>query len=133
MIIHTPTGPSPWQYFSMKELSCQCGCGLMNMQPSFMQRTVQVRRQLGWWFVGISASRCPLHNNNVGKTGYDGPHTYGRAIDVEVLNSHKRFQLIDALLKAGFKRIGIAKSFIHWDDLTPKDNPKFTEQVTWLY
>jgi hypothetical protein len=36
--------------------------------------------------------------------------------------------VVNALLKAGFKRIGVAKTFIHADDSETHD-----QEVMWLY
>jgi hypothetical protein len=64
--------------------------------------------------------RCPEHNAKVSSTGYAGPHTTGRAIDIGV--SHGRaLELVRMALTSGFTGIGINQKgnarFIHLDDI----------------
>ena len=42
--------------------------------------------------------------------------------------SRNRFIVVNSLLKAGFKRVGIAKTFVHADDSGVHD-----QGVMWLY
>ena len=67
-----------------------------------------------------SAYRCPSHNNSVSSTGEAGPHTTGKALDIAVKNSQHRKQLID-WFATKVTGLGIAKSFIHIDNLTADD------------
>ena len=64
-----------------------------------------------------SAYRCPSHNASVSSTGESGPHTTGHAIDVAVKDSKHRKLLID-YFATKVTGLGIAKSFIHIDNLT---------------
>ena len=73
-----------------------------------------------------SGFRCLKHNRQIGSTSDN--HTRGFAMDVMANNSRQRFIILEALIKAGFKRIGIHKTFIHFDD-----NPDGTPEVLWLY
>ena len=57
-----------------------------------------------------------------------GAHTVGRAIDIRCNTSRNRFLVVNALLKAGFKRIGVGKTFVHADDSETHD-----QEVIWLY
>ena len=50
-------------------------------------------------------------------------HLKGLAVDISCKSSKDRFALVNLLLKVGFKRIGIAGSFIHVDiDKTKSQN-----------
>ena len=122
--------PSPWQYFSVEELSCRCGCGLMNMDNVFMTKVVALRRELGWPFIVSSASRCSAHNQKVSNTGPNGPHTTGHAIDI-VCSHEKALGLVSSALQHGITGLGVSqkgdvvKRFIHLDDLLPpKHSPR---------
>ena len=79
-----------------------------------------------------SGYRCPEHNQAVSKkTGLNGPHTTGKAIDISVQDSQHRKQLITyfAPIVTG---LGIAKSFIHIDLLDEEDG--FTMRPnSWVY
>ena len=74
-----------------------------------------------------SGYRCEEHNREVGGKGTSS-HLKGLATDIKCENSSYRFLLVGALLKAGFKRIGIGKDFIHVD-LDP-DKP---QNIVWNY
>lgn len=74
-----------------------------------------------------SGYRCNAHNRAVGGK-QDSAHTQGRAVDIKCLDGRSRWLIIDSLIKAGFNRIGIAKTFIHVDDDPSKDS-----KVIWEY
>jgi len=121
----------PWDFFTDDELRCKCGCGEMKMQDSFMQKLVALRATSQFKFIVRSAYRCPEYNAQESSTGFDGPHTTGRAIDIKVSGSRQRAWFLTAAIFAGFNRIGIGKTFIHLDDLTEEDG--FDENVVWHY
>ena len=116
--------------FKEKNLNCKCGdCTAVfeQMNKKTVQKIEAARIIAGIPFNVRSAMRCIIHNKNEGGSD-DSSHLRGFAIDIEADNSRKRFIIIDALLKAGFTRIGIGKTFIHFDDDPVKD-----EKVIWLY
>jgi uncharacterized protein YcbK (DUF882 family) len=78
-------------------------------------------------FVITSGLRCRVHNKRVGGSP-SSSHIDGLAVDIKADNSNHRHMILKGLLEAGFKRIGIAKNFIHADC----DNTK-PQQLTWLY
>jgi len=116
--------PSKWQYFSIEELNCNCGCGQYMMDEKFMTQIVALRRELGWPFTVSSAYRCPAYNQQVSTTGPSGPHTTGHAIDI-VCSHDKALDLVFAAAIHGITGIGVSqkgdvsKRFIHLDDLMP--------------
>ena len=76
-----------------------------------------------------SGFRCEKHNKDPKVGGSDtSSHLIGLAADIKCEYSTYRFHLLNALLKAGFKRIGIGKTFIHVD----LDEAK-PQSVIWLY
>lgn len=115
-----------WPYFSRDELKCKCGCGRMEMQDSFMQKIVDMRREEGFPLVVTSAYRCPEHNDRVSSTGLSGPHTTGRAIDIAI-SRNEAYRLLDAAYRYRMAGIGISQKgdnrFIHLDDLTTLPRP----------
>jgi len=121
---------SVYEYFSDEELTCQCGCGRMEMDAQFMRKVVNARIALDFPFVVTSAYRCPEHNNTVSKSGYNGPHTLGRALDIRA-NSRAKNLVLRYFINEGLTRFGVARSFIHFDDLTEQD--LFDENVLWTY
>jgi zinc D-Ala-D-Ala carboxypeptidase len=128
---------SKWEFFSNAELKCKCGkCGSTGneMDDQFMLKLTALRRLLGFPFIISSAYRCPAHNNAVSKTGSDGPHTTGKAVDI-VVRGERAYELLHAAINAGFTGIGInqkgANRFIHLDTLTKEEN--YPRPALWSY
>jgi hypothetical protein len=123
------------KYFSRSEFNCKCGCGLGYDQysKSTLSKLDNAREYAGVSFVLTSAARCLAHNEQEGGSSTSS-HLASlatneiTAVDIEAQNSAKRFRIIEGLIKAGFKRIGIAKTFIHADD-----DPDKPAMVAWLY
>ena len=115
------------EHFPDYELECNCGCGLMNMQETTMQKIERARIIAGIPFGVNSASRCPIRNKDEGGTDTSS-HLDGWALDIAVTSSRARFKILTALLTVGFTRIGIGKGFIHVDD-----DPTKAPDVSWVY
>lgn len=125
------------EFFKKNEFDCKCGCGGNEMVPSFLKKLDHTRRLLGFPFVVTSGYRCPQHNNRVSNTGLNGPHTTGRAVDVQLFG-HRAFVLLRAIgVGNEFTGIGLnlkgphKSRFIHLDDLESHDN-RFRPTV-WTY
>ena len=105
-------------HFTEDEFRCGCGLcdkGYDDMSNSLLGKLDTAREEAATSFVLNSAIRCPAHNAEVG--GVDtSSHLTGEAVDIEANNGPKRIKIVAGLIKAGFRRIGIAKSFIHTDD-----------------
>jgi len=86
-----------------------------------------VRKKYGKSIVINSGYRTVKHNAKVGGTP-ESSHTKGLAVDIACNNSTDRFKLEGILREVGFKRIGIAKTFIHAD--IDKDK---AQNVLWTY
>lgn len=116
------------KYFSEREFElCSPSCSLQDMQQSTMSKLDTAREIAGIPFVLNSAFRSSDHDRSRGRSG-TGAHTLGRAVDIRCNTDRNRFLIISALIKAGFKRIGISKTFIHVDD-----SPVHTQEVAWMY
>lgn len=114
------------KYFKEEEFSrCSPACSLQDMKQPTMSKLDTAREIAGIPFVLTSAYRSPEHDK--GRSG-TGAHTLGRAIDIRCNTSRNRFLVVNALLKAGFKRVGIAKTFVHADD-----SEVHAQEVVWLY
>lgn len=74
-----------------------------------------------------SGYRCLKLNKAVGGVA-NSAHTTGSAVDIEFNSEAQAKKLIEALIKAGFKRIGLGWSFIHVDIDLMKPHP-----AVWLY
>ena len=86
-----------------------------------------VRKKYGKSVVINSGYRTPEHNKSAGGKP-DSSHLKGLAVDIACNNSTDRFLLEGILREVGFKRIGVAKTFIHVD--IDKDK---SQNVLWTY
>lgn len=100
-------------YFTRSELECPC-CHRCKTDDKFVDMLNYARSIAKIPFVITSGYRCEEHNKEVGGTA-NSAHTRGLAVDIKAANSTKRFIIVNALLRAGFKRIGIGKTFVHCD------------------
>lgn len=114
-------------YFVFKELCCKCGCNAFSGDIIFLKKLLLFRILCDFPIIPRSVYRCQNHPD------YSDNHN-GHAIDVpcEENNSNRRFKIIKAAIYAGFKRIGISKTYIHLDD-NPKYNGTLNEEVLWIY
>ncbi len=117
-------------YFTDAEFKCKCDqpdCTALtapsqelvvrlNIMRSFLNRPVII----------TSGIRCPRHN---AESGGQGPeHVRGEAADLAVGGSRSRYEMVEAARRAGFNRIGVAKTFIHVGVSQELDT-----NVLWLY
>ena len=74
-----------------------------------------------------SGFRTESHNKKIGGVK-NSSHLKGLAVDIHIGGSDDRFALYEALRKVGFKRLGVAKTFIH-ADIDANKSPN----VMWVY
>lgn len=113
------------------EFACKCGCGrgIRNMDHEFLGMIDDARDRAGFAFSIKSGYRCPAHNTNVGSTSIN--HVSGKAVDIVCYNSVTRLKMIQALLDAGFRRLGLHASFIHADSMDRVENGSVP--CAWFY
>lgn len=115
------------KYFEISEFDSPDAPGSgFNMQASFINRLVTAREIAGVPFRINSGYRTPEHNRKVGGTP-GSSHLTGWAADIAVKDNRERGVILNALIRAGFSRIGIGKTFLHVDS-DPSKNP-----AVWLY
>ena len=113
----------------LKEMRCNCGCKRheKKMDKQFMAMIRDARSMVVTPFIITSGYRCPSYNKSVGgKT--NSAHLKGKACDIAVKNDEDRIVMVQALLDAGFERLGIGKDFIHADSSTDLPWPRM-----WVY
>lgn len=116
------------KYFKEEEFNrCSPSCSLQDMKQTTISKLDTAREIAGIPFFLSSAFRSSEHDRVKGRSG-TGAHTLGRAVDIRCNTSKNRFLIVKALLKAGFKRVGVANTFIHADDSETHD-----QEVLWLY
>lgn len=118
-----------WCNFTPDEFRCSC-CNRLEISSDIMDLLQAARNELGPLQI-TSAYRCPQHNSKVSKTGENGPHTTGLAVDIHVSNSQHRKTLID-YFATKVTGLGVAKTFLHIDLLTP-DNGFEMRPNAWKY
>lgn len=97
------------------------------MDENFLAKLDEARELAGIPFVINSAYRSPEHNKRVGGKA-NSSHLKGLAVDISINDSRTRFIVLDALIRVGFTRIGIADTFIHVDLSVDK-----VQKVIWTY
>lgn len=117
------------KYFTMQQFKCKCGCQQNDISPVLVYRLDTARSTAGIPFIITSGYRCRKHNKNVGGV-IDSQHCNGNAVDIVWKDYHSLYLIINALLLAGFNRIGInyQKKFIHCDVSETK-----THNIIWKY
>ena len=117
--------------FSLSEFLCKCGmcdpAKLPPPSPELISALQRVRTHYGQPMRITSGVRCEAHNAAAG--GIPGSaHTLGHAVDIEVLNSRERYDLLCLAFKSDVTRIGIARTFLHLDT-----SPSHARYVAWVY
>ena len=120
--------------FSRPEFACRDGCGASVVSPRLVEKLQAMRDQIGRPIGIRSGARCRVWNEHEGGKG-DSAHLcvpaegeLCEAADLAAPDSATRFDLIEAAVVAGIRRIGIGKTFVHVDVDAAKD-----QDVCWLY
>lgn len=114
-------------YFKLSEFDCKCGCGRNNTHVWLLNMLDTARDIAGTPFIINSGCRCEEHNKVVGSSSNN--HTSGCAVDIKAEDSVTRSLILHGLSKAGFRRIGLHKSFIHADIMDTIGKP----EACWFY
>jgi uncharacterized protein YcbK (DUF882 family) len=100
----------------------------MSVDPGFMGRLELARMFAGIPFKIESGCRCEKHNAAQKNSVAGSAHVSGLAADIVAINSVTRWIVREALIQAGFVRIGTGKTFLHVDDDLSKP-----QRVEWVY
>lgn len=104
-----------FKYFSPDEFQfCSPACSINQLDDKLLSMLDVARELYGFPIVVNSAYRSPEWER-IHKRSGTSSHCKGLAVDLSCLVGPMRLRLIESLLDAGFRRIGIAKSFIHVD------------------
>lgn len=116
------------KFFSYSEFDSPGSKGSgKKMDKDFLTKLDSARELAGIPFKINSGYRTKKHNQIVGgRVG--SSHLFGLAADIHYVGSRERYLILHSLLKVGFNRIGIGKTFIHVDSDNKKD-----ENVIWTY
>lgn len=110
--------------FTSEEFTCKCGCGFGSREADIDQKLIlklnMLRDILDRGLMITSGARCKEWNT-LSEGVVDSAHLpHGvtkqcRAADVRAMTGNDRYRIVDIALKLGFRRIGVAKNFIHLD------------------
>ena len=118
------------KWFTLEEFSSpdEVGSGEM-MEEEFLERLDLARDIAGFPFIINSGFRSIAHNKKVGGVK-NSSHLLGWAADLHCGSGKRRFLMIEALLDAGFTRLGISGkgNFIHVDC-----DPEKPQMTIWTY
>ena len=101
-------------------------CQVSDMDSTFLDKLLLAQKVYGKKFKINSAYRSLAWEKSKGRNGRSS-HCKGVAVDIGVTNHQQRLYILVALLVTGFRRVGVAKTFIHVDD-DPSKVPSL-----WLY
>ena len=96
------------------------------MKQEFLEKIDKARSIANIPFKINSGFRTITHNKKIGGSE-NSSHMNGVACDIHCVDSHSRQIIVNALIQAGFTRIGIAKTFVH------ADTDQFKNDALWLY
>ena len=115
------------KYFSEEEFSCD-GVNCWDKMSLELLIKLDLARTIAGVPFKINSSWRSIEANERTGGKANSAHLRGNAVDIACGGSSDRFRILDALLAAGFRRIGISQSFIHCDtdELLP-------EAVIWTY
>jgi len=98
-----------------------------DIKMDLVSALMRLEAHLGHELEYNSGYRCPECNAKAGGSVHSA-HMRGLAVDIRCVNSRDRFQIQQAAFALEFRRIGIAKTFIHLDIDTSLD-----QDVEWMY
>lgn len=114
-----------WPNFTIKEIAQRgkgwdTGLTPVLIVPDFLDRVQRLRNKCGFPLGVTSWYRSPAYNAKVSSTGTNGPHTTGRAVDLNVSRKNA-YIVLKCAFEIGFTGIGVNQKgdgrFIHLDDL----------------
>jgi len=114
-------------HFSRHEFVCKCGCGFFIKDAMLFCRLELMREAMGIPIIINSGCRCEPYNTLVGGNKAS-EHMDGQAADIRVTGSILRDKVVKLSYEVGFRRRGVANSFVHVDTdiMKPQDR-------LWLY
>lgn len=94
-------------------------CGLIAIDPNFVEICDAVREDLGIPLVVTSGTRCPAHNQAVGGAPSSAhlvqADGYSKAVDILCYSDFTRARIHDAFASYGINRFEVSNKHIHAD------------------
>ena len=116
------------KYFRLEEFSSPDSEGSGDMMEEELLEMLDIARDIaGFPFIINSGFRTIAHNQKIGGER-NSSHLMGWAADLHCGTGKRRFLMIEALLDAGFTRLGIGDTYIHVDC-----DPNKPQMTIWTY
>lgn len=115
------------QYFEESEFNLDGEPCFDKMNKHFIKKLDKARSFTTTPFTITSSWRSVDYEKSKGRSGTSS-HCKGLACDISAKNSSDRYNIIRALLRANFTRIGVSKDFVHCD--LDYDKP---QELVWTY
>lgn len=105
------------RYFKPREFECEAHCGdcLGLMDETLLVMLDELRHKVGRPLRVNSGFRCEAKNARTAGAVKGSSHCKGLAVDLACTDSELRFRLVQEAMALGFKRIGVAETFVHLD------------------
>lgn len=118
------------RYFKPHEFECDAHCGecLGKMDETLLAMLDELRHRVKSPLVVNSGYRCPAKNARTKGASATSSHMKGLAVDIACTGSELRFRIVQEAMGVGFRRIGVAGSFIHLDI-----DPDKPQDILFLY
>lgn len=100
-------------HFTLNEVRCLCGCGLMILQPELLTKLEALRIAYGHPILVNSWTRCKSHNEAVGGVA-NSYHLNGKAVDL-MPPYRPALDMLEVEAKVVFPFVKRYKRFIHCD------------------
>ena len=124
-------------YFTTQEFACKCGCGFGSQESDISEKLIrylnEVRKLYGNPMTVNSGARCTTYNASIGgkpnSAHLPNPSTHQcEAVDISISGGNQRYLLMKMGIYSGFRRLGLADDFIHFDVAQ-----HLPEEVIWVY
>lgn len=103
-------------YFDSVEFLCKCGrpeCDARRVPDALLVESLNlIRDHLGRPLRVTSGLRCAFWNEREGGVG-GSEHLTGDAADLAVVTGADRWEIVQAAMAVGIRRIGVAGHFVH--------------------
>ena len=117
-----------YKYFKLSEFDSPDRPGSGELMEHEVVQALDIARDIYGFPMIISSGFRSIEANRACGGSPKSSHLLGWAVDIAITNSRRRFLLLEALLDAGFNRIGVSEDFIHVDM-----DPNKKSNVLWTY
>ncbi len=108
--------------YSKSDIMCPCGCEAIVVNQELIYRLTMAGYHSTIKIRPVSWVRC-LEHNKTHKGPFNLGHYDGEAVDILAVTDTVRFEIVQALIMSGFKRIVLYKKHIHTDITQSKTIP----------